>query len=189
MGTTLAIIHEHMERMDSRLLTGIQVILGSLYIAILAQVEIPLQPVPVTLHTFAVITLALYLGKNKAAVSLILYLAEATCGLPVFPGLWSDPLWMLHPTAGYIAAFPFAAYLIGHLAQNGQAGMLRLLGGIFAGKAIIYFFGVLWLSHFVGFPEALILGLYPFVYVGLLKVAAAVSMKMATRTLRSAFHF
>ena len=39
---------------------GMQIILGSLYIALLSQIQIPLQPVPVTLQTFAIFSLALF---------------------------------------------------------------------------------------------------------------------------------
>jgi biotin transport system substrate-specific component len=170
---------------ELRLFYATQVFLGSLYIAFLAQLEIPLRPIPVTLHTFAIFTLALYLGKNKASLSAILYLAEATMGLPVFPSLWSDPLWILHPSAGFCLSFPFAAYIIGYIAESKPNNFFQILLSICTGKAVIYLFGVAWLSYFIGVSQALTVGFYPFLFVAVLKISAAVSLKMGSNKLHS----
>lgn len=157
---------------------ALHVLLGSLFIALLAQVKIPLQPVPVTLHTFAIFILALFQGGNKAALSTLLYLGEATLGLPVFPSACSDPLWILHPTAGYCISFPVAAYLIGKIVERQtQPTAIRMAFSILCGQLFIYLMGISWLSFFVGWNQALTLGLYPFIPMAVLKLCAAVSLK------------
>lgn len=161
---------------------ALHVLLGSLYLALFSQLSIPLHPIPITLQTFAIFTLALYQGKNKACASLILYLVEATIGLPVFAQLSSDPLWILDPSAGYLISFPFAAYLIGYFTESvSQLTFIRTLFSLFAGNAVIYLFGVTWLAYFVGMQQALTVGLYPFILMGAIKIFAAASLKMGTR--------
>lgn len=174
---------------QSRCFYGLQVLLGTLYIALLSQVEIPIRPVPITLHTFAIFTLALYMGKNKATLSAISYLAAATVGLPVFPHLYSDPLWLIGPSAGYCLSFPFAAYIIGYLVESeSQPTLLRTTVSILAGQFIIYLCGIFWLSYFIGFRESLAVGLYPFIPLAAIKISAAISVKMTTNRLTAAFN-
>lgn len=171
---------------QSRCFYGLQVLLGTLYIALLSQVEIPLRPIPITLHTFSIFTLALYLGKNRATFSAISYLAAATMGLPVFPNFTSAPFWLLDPSAGFCLSFPFAAYIIGYFSESkSQISLARTTLSVFAGQLVIYFFGISWLSCFIGFNEALVIGLYPFIPMAVMKLAAAVSMKMTTKHLGS----
>lgn len=157
---------------------ALHVSLGSIFLALLAQVEIPLQPVPVTLHTFAIFLLALFQGSNKAALSTLLYLGEATLGLPVFPNVYSNPLWILHPTAGYCLSFPIAAYLIGKIVElQKNPSAIRMAFSILCGQLVIYLIGVSWLSYFVDWNQALTFGLYPFIPMAVLKLCAAVSLK------------
>lgn len=165
-----------------RVLTALQMLLGSLYIALLAQIEVPLKPVPMTLHTFAVMTLGLFAGKRVAAGSALLYLGEATLGLPVFPGFWSNPLWMMQPTAGYCLGFPVAAYAIGRILESfPKKNLFAILVSLCAGNGLIFALGIAWLACFVGFEQAIVLGLLPFVWIDCLKMAAAASIRMTAR--------
>lgn len=162
-----------------RAIDALHVLLGSLYIAFLAQVEIPLSPVPVTMHTFAIFSLALFQGAKKSTCSTLLYLVEATLGLPVFPSLYANSLWMLMPSAGYCLAFPVATYLIGKMSEQNSTKMMVV--GLIAGQFVIYLFGVTALSFFLGWNGALVSGLYPFILFDSIKLAAAASTKMAFR--------
>src|SRR5689334_2431662 len=64
------------------------IVLGSLFVALLAQVEItlPFTPVPITGQTFGVLLVAAALGSKRGAASMALYLAEGALGLPFFAG-------------------------------------------------------------------------------------------------------
>jgi biotin transport system substrate-specific component len=156
----------------------VHVILGSLYIALLAQVEVPLFPIPMTLHTFAIFTLALFQGSKKSFYSILLYLVEATMGLPVFPGAESDPLWMVGPSAGYCLSFPLAGYVIGKFSESETVpSIIKMVFGLCCGQLIIYFFGIAWLSFSLGWEQALIVGLFPFVGFNIVKLLAAVTVK------------
>jgi biotin transport system substrate-specific component len=163
---------------------GIQVLLGGLYIALLSQIEIPLKPIPVTLQTFAIFSLALFQGSRKSFFSLLIYLVAAAIGLPVFPCAYADPLWILDPTAGYCLSFPLAAYICGKFAEPGDSpSFMRMLLGLCLAQLTIYLIGVAWLSFMVGWQQALILGLYPFILFDIVKLLAALSAKMAAKSM------
>jgi len=178
-------------RIDRRVRHLALVLGGSLLVAGLAQVRIPLPftPVPITGQTFAVLLVGAALGSRLGALSLGLYLLEGVAGLPVFAGGAGGAAAMLGPTGGYLAGFLAAAYLVGLLAERGGDRRLRTALPIFlAGEAIIYLFGVPWLGFFIGFQRAVAAGLYPFLIGDAVKlVAAALALPAAwnlTRHLR-----
>jgi biotin transport system substrate-specific component len=90
-------------------------LLGAGFIALCAQIKIPFYPVPFTLHTFAILLLGLTQTPKQAFGSVVAYLLAATAGLPVLNGGLSNSYWILGPSAGYLLAFPCAAYLISFL--------------------------------------------------------------------------
>lgn len=93
--------------------TVVQVLFGSLFLAAMAQVSIPLYPVPMTLQTFGIFLLAIGQGKKKALYSTLLYVGFVSLGLPFLANGVSNSLWYFFPCVGYIAGFPIAAYVIG----------------------------------------------------------------------------
>ncbi len=81
------------------------------------------------------------------------------------------------PTGGYLVGFVAAAYVTGWLAERGwgrRAGTTLL--AMLLGNAIIYAFGLPWLTLAVGVERALPLGLYPFILGDLLKLALATTL-------------
>src|SRR5690348_3798120 len=64
------------------------VLAGSLFVALLAQIVIPLPftPVPITGQTFAVVLTGALLGSKRGPFALLAYLAEGGIGLPFFTG-------------------------------------------------------------------------------------------------------
>lgn len=170
--------------------TSAQVLLGTLYVALLSQVKIPLQPIAMTMQTFAVFSLALFLGSRKAFCSLILYLVAATAGLPVLAGMNINPLWMLSPAAGYYLSFPLAAYIVGKGAEKSKGtSSLWMVLGLCLAQTLIFVLGVTWLSFFIGFKDALVFGLYPFLLFDLIKLCAAFSTKQLGSRLAQIFSF
>lgn len=154
----------------------LSVILGSCFLAVASQIAFPLPftPVPVTLQTLAVSLLALCQGKNKASLSVVAYLAQATCGLPVLAGGVSNPLWMMQPKAGYLLGFIAGAYLTGFLLERLEKhGLWGNLVSFASGCLAILVAGTAWLALFVGISNAVILGFVPFLIGGVLKVAMA----------------
>jgi biotin transport system substrate-specific component len=153
----------------------LQVVLGSFFLALCAKVTIPMQPVPLSLQTLGVFILAMMIGGRKAGLAGLLYLAQATVGLPVLAA-GANPLWMFGPTAGYLVAFPIAAYVIGTLVEKKSDSSLWVMFSIFCGQLIIYILGALFLSRLIGMKMAVSLGVLPFLPLAGFKLILATSM-------------
>lgn len=166
------------------------VILSSLLMALLAQVAVPLpfSPVPITGQTFGVLLLGAALGARRAALALVLYLVEGVVGLPVFaPGTMIGPARLVGPTAGYLLAFPAAAFVLGWLAERGWSrSVWRLTLAMLLAEAVIFSGGIAWLVVVTRAPLAVAfeMGLYPFLPGECVKsLLAALALPAAWRLL------
>lgn len=150
---------------------------GSALIALAAQVSIPLPfgPVPLTGQTFAVLLVGAALGSRLGAGTVLLYLAEGAAGLPVFaPGGPPGIARFAGPTAGYLAGFVGAAFVVGWLAERGwDRRFATAVLAMLAGEVVIYAVGLPWLARFVPPERVLAAGLFPFIPGDLLKVLLA----------------
>ena len=172
--TTLAdVLSPRQQR--SWLLDAVLVVLFSAFVALTAQVEIPLWPVPLTLQTLGVLFTGAVLGSRHGALALLLYLTEGTLGLPVFAGGASGVGYMLGPTGGYLVGFVVAAGVVGWLAQRGwDRRLVWAAVAMVIGNVIIYACGVAWLAVFLGdLWGALVKGMLLFVVGDLIKIAVA----------------
>ena len=172
--TTLAdVLSSRQQR--SWLLDAVLVVLFSAFVALTAQVEIPLWPVPLTLQTLGVLFTGAVLGSRRGALALLLYLTEGALGLPVFAGGASGVGYMLGPTGGYLVGFVIAAGVVGWLAQRGwDRRLVWAAVAMVIGNVIIYVCGVAWLAVFLGdLWGALVKGMLLFVVGDLIKIAVA----------------
>ena len=155
---------------------ALAIVLGSLYLAVLAQVQIPLYPVPITLQTFGLITLALFLGANRALFAVALYLAEGAMGLPVFAGGVGGFAYLASPTAGFLLGFLPYTWLY---AKARTRIVQNLFLGIFTGllgEVVLFAMGLSVLGAYFGYNAMLLqIGLYPFLLGAVLKSALAVA--------------
>ncbi|MDQ1531156.1 MAG: biotin transport system substrate-specific component [Microbacteriaceae bacterium] len=163
---------------DSALVLG-----GAALTAALAQVAVPLWPVPVTGQTLAVLLVGASLGAVRSALSMIVYAVAGAVGLPVFADHSAGASVLIGPTGGYILGFVLAAALTGALAQ--RRWERRLLGGMLAfvaGSAVVFLVGLPWLKLSLGltWEQTLQAGLYPFIIGGIIKaVIAALALRGA----------
>ena len=149
---------------------------GALFVAALSQVKIslPFTPVPLTGQTFAVLLVGAALGAKRGFGSLSLYLACGALGLPFFAGGASGLAYMSGPTLGYLVGFLAAAYVTGLLAERGlDRKVSTAVLAFLAGQAVIYLFGIAWLTMLLGLQKALMAGLVPFLLGDALKIGAA----------------
>ncbi len=115
--------------------------------AVCAKIQISASPIPWTLQTFGVTLVGATLGSRRGAAALIAYLLEGAAGLPVFALPVAGIGYFAGPTAGYLLAFPLAAFVVGALAERGwDRRFLPAIGALLIGNAIILVCGSLWLS-------------------------------------------
>lgn len=148
------------------------ILLGVALITICAKIRLPFWPVPTTLHTFAVMAIAIALGPRLATATFFAYLAVGAAGLPVFSGSPERGIgiaYMMGPTGGYLLGYLVASWVTGALALGrGTAGRVMAM---LAGLVIIYAVGLPWLGIYVPADQIVALGFTPFILGDLLKIA------------------
>lgn len=156
---------------------GLLALVGSLLVAVSAQFQVPMVPVPMTMQSFAVLVIGAAYGARLGAATLLLYIAEGALGLPVFAGMKGGAQHLVGPTGGYIVGFVLAAGAVGWLAERGwDRGIVRTAIAMLIGKVFIFVPGVLWLGAVIGMEKAIGAGLVPFIPGIFLKIALAVAV-------------
>lgn len=151
---------------------GVIVVAGAMLMTLAAKVQIPFWPVPMTLHTMAVMAFAVAFGPRLAVAIFSAYLAAGMAGLPVFSGTPERGIglaYMAGPTGGYLLGYLLASWSVGVMAQGG--GFAWRLAAMLAGLAIVYACGVAWLAQFVPADRLIAAGIAPFILADLAKVA------------------
>lgn len=162
------------------------VIGGVALMTLSAKVQIPFWPVPMTLHTMAVMGFAVLFGPRIAVAIFMGYLAAGAAGLPVFSGAPERGIglaYMAGPTGGYLLGYLLASAFTGALAR--QRGLIGQAGAMLAGLAVVYAAGALWLAGFIPAGQVFALGVLPFLPGDLLKIAiVALAARAITRMRR-----
>ncbi|HQD24946.1 MULTISPECIES: biotin transporter BioY [Methanoculleus] len=148
------------------------------FIALIAAgswISIPLPPVPLTLQTLFVL-LAGIVMKRYGVIPVGLYVLLGAANLPMFHNGTAGLGVLLGPTGGYLIGFIPAALIVG-LAYEHESIQWRV-GGLILATTVIYLFGVAWLAYSasLALPQAVLLGVAPFVIGEVVKVAAAYSI-------------
>ena len=143
-------------------------------------IPLPFTPVPVTGQTFGVLFVAVLLGSRRGMLTCVLYLLEGMAGLPVFQPLGAPgPLRLAGPTAGYLLAYPSAAFVTGWLTEYISARrfsrlrIVQMTGALISGEAIIFAGGCAWLAlgMGLGWTGAVYAGALPFIPGEIVKIA------------------
>jgi biotin transport system substrate-specific component len=174
-------------------------VLGSVLVAIAAQVSVPMLPVPMTLQTLAVLAVGAAYGARLGAITLALYALEGAAGLPVFANFQAGmflPTGEIIATGGYIIGFILAAGLVGYLVEKGWgANVFKLCAAMLIGAAVVYVPGLIWLVGWLGVMKGMDMisasavaftsGMLPFILGDIIKaVLAALAFPAAFSLLR-----
>lgn len=159
---------------DAALVVG-----GAALTAALAQVYVPMWPVPITGQTLAVLLVGASLGAVRGGLSMALYALVGALGAPVYSEAQGGVAVLLGPTGGYIVGFVLAAALTGWLAQRRfDRTLVRGMLAFVAGSAVVFAIGLPWLHLSLGlaWPATLQGGLVPFIVGGVIKAAIAAAV-------------
>ena len=162
-----------LEPLDSVRSAGL-VIVFSLFIAACAQFSIHIGPIPITGQTFAVLLTGMLLGSRLGAAAVIAYLIEGAIGLPFFAGGGAGLVRFLGPTAGYLVAFPAAAFITGAFAEHGwDKRYVTAVAAMAIGSLIIFLGGWAWFAVLTNTPPvaAFKLAVLPFLLGDVIKIA------------------
>ncbi|HXV23288.1 MAG TPA: biotin transporter BioY [Alphaproteobacteria bacterium] len=149
-------------------------LLGSLFLALCAQINVPSELVPITMQTFGVLLIGMTFGARLGAATVALYLFEGALGLPVYAQFRGGLPVLFGPTGGYLFGFVIAAWLVGALAERGwDRNVFTTALAMLLGNIVLYVPGLIVLGAFIGGELAITEGLVKFVVGDLLKLALA----------------
>lgn len=155
------------------------VVAGAALGTVLAQVAIPLWPVPITGQTLAVLLVGSTLGWARGAISMVLYAVLGLVGLPVYSDGTHGAGVLFGATGGYIIGFVVSAALVGWLAERQwDRKILKAIVTFVAGSVVVFAIGLPWLAVVLhtDLPTTLQYGLYPFIVGGVIKAVIAAGL-------------
>jgi biotin transport system substrate-specific component len=181
MATTVLSEHLWPAEGAERLLKRVAlVVAGIVILGIAAKIKLPVppSPVPVTLGTFAVLSLGAAYGPRLGLITILGYMLVGVLGFDVFAGSSAEKAglaYMTGGTGGYLVGYVLATLALGMAARAGwDRSPLRMAGAMLIGSALIYVPGLLWLSGFAeSWAQTLDWGITPFLIGDAMKLALA----------------
>lgn len=159
---------------------AVLLVAGVFALATAAKIAVPVwpSPVPVTLGTFAVLTIGAAYGPRLGLATIMAYMALGALGWDVFAGSSAEASglsYMAGSTGGYLAGYVLATLALGWAARRGlDRSVSGMALAMLVGTALIYIPGVLWLGVLYGWNEPLLAwGLTPFLIGDAIKLALA----------------
>lgn len=161
-----------------RLKQAALVVMGIAILAIAAKIKVPMWPVPITMGTFAVLTLGAAYGARLGLVTIMGYMLVGALGFDVFAGSSAEAAgltYMMGGTGGYLVGYVLATLALGALAARGwDRSVTRMAAAMLIGNALIYVPGLLWLGQLYGWDKPILTwGLTPFLIGDAIKLALA----------------
>ncbi len=161
-----------------RVKQALMVVLGIMALAILAKVKIPMWPVPITMGTFAVLTIGATYGPRLGLATILGYMIIGALGFDVFAGSSAEAYgltYMMGGTGGYLVGYVLATLALGWAARAGwDRSVLMMAFAMLLGNVLIYVPGVAWLGVLYGFDQPILAwGLTPFLIGDALKLVLA----------------
>ncbi len=154
--------------------------LGIALLALAAKIKFPIwpSPVPVTLGTFAVLTIGTAYGPRMGLTTILGYMLIGALGFDVFANSSAEAngwTYMTGSTGGYLVGFVFATLALGYGAARGwDRNVFKMVAMLLVGNALIYVPGILWLAHLYTWEKPILeWGLTPFLIGDAMKLALA----------------
>lgn len=154
------------------------VVAGVMILAISAKIAVPMWPVPITMGTFAVLSLGAAYGPRLGLATIALYMLVGALGFDVFAGSSAEAhgiTYMMGGTGGYLVGYVLATVALGMAARAGwDRSPVKMAGAMLLGNALIYVPGLIWLAVLYGVDKPILAwGLTPFLIGDALKLALA----------------
>lgn len=163
-----------------RIKQAVLVVLGITLLAVSAQIKFPVpgSPVPVSLGTFGVLTIAAAYGPRLGLTTMLGWMLIGALGFDVFAGTSAEMSgleYMMGGTGGYLVGYVLATVALGWFARFGwDRSAPKMAVAMLVGNALIYVPGLLWLGQLYGWDQPILAwGLTPFLVGDALKLALA----------------
>ena len=173
-------LYEILFKEKNLLLDVFMVLVSVVFLGLMANIRVPLWPVPITMQTFGVFAIAFFFGSRKGLLSILAYVLAGIVGFGVFAGYKSGMAAIMGPTGGYIVGFLGAAFVVGYMIEKGYGRTKKsVLLCMVVGNLVIYLFGIIGLRLFFAdftWLKILSVGLFPFLIGDGIKILGAVAL-------------
>ena len=163
--------------------------------AVMAQIAIPVpfSPVPISCGMVGVYAAGMMLSPRCALLSQIVYLLLGACGAPVFHNFKGGAGILFGPTGGYLLVYPLMALTIAVYFKfiGNKWGDTAISFAYVAGTAaallmallLLYTGGTAYLGLLlkISFVQALVLGVYPYIALDIIKIVFSVLVLLPVR--------
>ena len=176
---------------SSALTQALFVVGGIGFIALLAQISIPVpgSPVPVTGQTLAVLLIGTTYGARLGFITFASYLVAGIAGAPIFAHSATSAnhgiARLTGATGGYLVGMLVASLLLGYLAdRKADQKFTTSFPALLLGDLVIFTFGLTWLhsSLDMTWAQTFKAGFTPFILGEVLKIAiTATSLPLVWR--------
>lgn len=162
---------------NNKLLQMVWVALLAATLCVMAQIVLPIGPVPFSMATFALYFLGAMLPPAQAAACVGVYLALGFIGLPVFAGFKGGPQVLLGPTGGYLVGYFVVAVLVAFATAHSRRYVVWLAAAL-AATAGLYLVGTIWfmVSTQSGLVASLTLCVLPFALPDIAKAVLGLAL-------------
>lgn len=132
--------------------------------AVCSQITIPIQPVPITLGTFAVLMAGGFLGKRYGLLAIVIYLLLGMAGVPVFSMMRAGFSVIAGPSGGFIIGFAPMAFVVGLVSEKLGYSFKNMMAATIAGTAVCYIMGLVWFMFLTGTGiwASMVMCMFPF---------------------------
>ncbi|MGX7243486.1 biotin transporter BioY [Enterococcus quebecensis] len=127
--------------MKTKDITKIAIMIGIIIVlGFFPPIPISLLPVPIVIQNAGFMLSGLLLGKKNGTIATLLFLLLVAFGFPLLAGGRGGMIVFFSITAGYLVAYPFAAFMIGWMTERFNPdnkklsyafGITFLLGALF----------------------------------------------------------
>lgn len=157
---------------------AVLVILGIAALAVFAKIKVPMWPVPITMGTFAVLTIGAAYGPRLGLTTILGYMIVGALGFDIFANSTAELnglSYMMGGTGGYLVGYVLATVALGMAARAGwDRSFGKMALALLVGNALIYVPGLIWLGQLYGWDKPILAwGLTPFLVGDVLKLGLA----------------
>ena len=151
--------------MSKHIHTMVLIALFAAIICVLAPLSIPIEPVPISVATLAVMLAAYVLGWKNGTISIIIYILLGLVGVPVFAKYTAGISVLGGPTGGYIIGYIPLGIITGLFSEKFRGNVVMPVVGMVLGTIVLYAIGTAWLSLQLDmtFMAGLSAGVIPFI--------------------------
>ena len=131
--------------------------------AVLAQLQLPIGPVPFNLAVLGAFLAGMLLRPAWAVCSMCVYMALGVIGIPVFAGFLGGPAVLVGKTGGYVLGYVCIAWCTAMARRFGRWWLTA--AGMVLGLVLCYALGTVWFMGITGtsLGQSLAFCVWPFV--------------------------